>query len=222
MLVRVTLIATIAVLGFAALVHIARYVLLLINRTMLLPPLVAGAGLWLGVLASLAAIAVVILCVVVLTGWLIARRSAVFRHLGHHDPRPTWSLWAGCLIPVVNLVWAPVYVIELATAEDSYSRLRRPIVVFWIAWVFSTAVSTFAIATSFASDAQGIADNTVTVIFAYLVAVATVLLAMRMFDGFVRKPVERPLHRWVVVADERPADDELALAVEPEGQEPAA
>ncbi len=34
------------------LIHIVRYVLLLINRTSLLPPLVAGAALWLGVLAE--------------------------------------------------------------------------------------------------------------------------------------------------------------------------
>ncbi len=73
-----------------------------------------------------------------------------------------WALRAGCLIPFVNLVWAPVYVLELAGAEERLKRLRRPIVVWWLVWVASTVVSIFSIATSFTTDAQGIADNTVT------------------------------------------------------------
>ncbi len=43
-------------------------------------------------------------------------------------------------------------------------------------------------------------------IIAYLVGLATVLLLWRVFDAFVRKPVERPLHRWVIVAEDRPAE----------------
>jgi hypothetical protein len=76
----------------------------------------------------------------------------------------------------------------------------------------------------------------VTVITAYLVGLATVLLLWRVFDAFVRKPVERPLHRWVIVAEDRPAekpeepepaDDEpgeaeSAAAVESDQREPAA
>ena len=38
-------------------------------------------------------------------------------------------------------------------------------------------VSVFSIATSFTTDAQGIADNTVTTIVAYLLALAALLLA---------------------------------------------
>lgn len=219
---RATLIATMVVLGVAALMHVVRYALLVVNRTTLLPPLVAGAATLLGVLASLAAIAAVIACALLLTNWLIIRRAAVFAHRGLHEPRPTWALWAGCLLPVVNLAWAPVYAIEMATAEDNYPRLRRPIIVWWIAWVVSTAVSIFAIATSFTSDAQGIADNTVTTIFAYLLAVAAVAALARVVLGFERKPVERPAHRWVVVADDRHEAPESTAAVEPEGQEPAA
>ncbi len=220
--VRAALLSAITIFGLAAAVHIVRYVLLLINRTSLLPPLVAGAALWLGVLASLAAIVAVVLTAVVTTSWMIARRSAVYRHLGQEDPRPAWALWAGCLVPVVNLVWAPVYLIELAHAEASQSRLRGPITAWWVAWVLSTGVSIFGIATSFTTQPQGIADNTVTVIIAYLLGAAVLVLLWQVFDGFVRKPVERPLHRWVVVAQDRPAEPESVLAVESEQQEPAA
>ena len=78
---------------------------------------------------------------------------------------------------VVNLAWAPVFVIELAGVEERLTWLRRPIVVWWLVWVASTAVSVFSIATSFATDAQAIADNTVMTTVAYLLALAALLLA---------------------------------------------
>ena len=92
--------------------------------------------------------------------------------------------------------------IELAGVEERLQWLRRPIVVWWVVWVLSTVVSVFSIATSFTQDAQGIADNTVTTIVAYLLALAALLLAMKVFLGFERQPVERPGTRWVIVRDE--------------------
>lgn len=224
---RVTLYTTVGVMLAAALVHAIRYLLLIINRTALLPPPVAWTAVWLGVLLSAAVLFAVIGSAVVMTGWLIRRRAAVYAHHGHEDPRSSRALWLGCLTPVVNLVWAPVFVIEMATAEDVYPRMRKPILVWWVLWVLSTGVSVFAIATSFTSDAQGIADNTVTATIAYLLGAATVAALARVYFGFERKPVERPAHRWVMVAAEsQPADqgrcDESDTAVEPSGQEPAA
>jgi len=197
--VRATLLAAAAVFGLAALAHILRYLLLLINRTVLLPPLVANGTLLMGVLVSLAAMVSVIVTAAVMTSWLIGRRAEVFGYLGHDDPRTEWQLWAGCMTPVVNLVWAPIFLIELAHAEQSQARLRGPITMWWIGWIFSTAISAWAIWTSSATDAQGIADNTVTVIIAYLAGLAILLLLWRVFDGFDRKSVQRSLHRWVVV-----------------------
>lgn len=220
--VRTVLFGAMAVLGGAALVHLARYVLLIVNRHTLLNPVLAGTAFWLGALTSLAAIAAVIAGAVTLTRWLIARRAAAFAYRGQPEPRPGWSLWAGCLVPVVNLIWAPVFAIELAVAEESYRRLRKPITVWWILWILSTTVSVFAIAGSRTEAAQGIADNTLTVTFAYLLAVAVVAAAMRVFEGFERKPVERPVHRWVVVPDDGQPAPASAVAVEPEGQDPAA
>lgn len=228
--IRLTLYMTTAVMLAAAVIHAIRYLLLVINRSTLLPPLVAWSAVWLGVLLSVAVLFAVIGCAVVTTGWLIRRRAAVFAHRGGSDPRSTRALWAGCLIPVVNLVWAPVFVIETAMAEETYPRLRKPILVWSVLWVLTTGVSVFAIATSFTTDAQGIADNTVTVTFAYLLGAATVSALARVYFGFERKPVERPAHRWVMVAANpaggRQADlrrkNESATAVEPSGQEPAA
>ncbi len=217
---RVTLVATIAVLGLAALVHIVRYALLIINREVLLNPVVAWSATWFGILVSVAALFLLFATFVLLTNWLIARRSAAFKHVGREEHRPLWALRAGCLVPFVNLAWAPVFVLELASAEDTLARFRRPIAVWWVVWVLSTVVSVFAIATSFTSDAQGIADNTVTTIVAYLIAMATMVLVGKVLMGFERRPVAKPVKRWVIVADDSSVDS--GVPVEAEGQNPAA
>ena len=228
-MVRVTLIATMAVLAAAAFVHLVRYALLIVNRSTLLNPWVAGGATWLGVGVSVIAIFTVVASAVVLTDWLIGRRDAAYAYRGKPDPRPLWALRAGCLVPLVNLAWAPVFVIELAGVEERLNWLRRPVVVWWLVWVASTAVSVFSIATSFATDAQAIADNTVTTTVAYLLALAALLLVMKVFDGFERQPVEKPSKRWVIVPDDRlsvekrpDTEPENAAAVESEGQNPAA
>ena len=228
-MVRNTLIATMAALGVAALLHVIRYGMLIVNRTVLLNPWVAGAATWLGLVSSVIALFMVLAAAIVLTNWLIARRAAAFEHRGHADPRSVWSLRVGCLVPLANLAWAPVFVLELAGVEERLNMLRRPIVVWWLLWVASTAVSIFSITTSFVQNAQGIANNTVTTAVAYLVALATLLVVMQVFLGFERQPVDRPSRRWVMVADVQAAADrtpepeqETGAAVESEGQNPAA
>jgi glucan phosphoethanolaminetransferase (alkaline phosphatase superfamily) len=223
-MVRGVLVATIVMLGLAAFVHVVRYVLLIVNRSMLLNKVVAFAATWAGVLVSVIALFMFVASLVVLTNWLIARRAAAYAHHRRDDPRSVAALRLGCLVPLVNLFWAPVFVLELAGVEERLNWLRRPIVVWWIAWVFSYALSIFSIATSFTQDAQGIADNTVTTIVAYLLTMAALLLAMKVFLGFERQPVERPTKRWVVVRDDQNVQDDQApaAAVESEGQDPAA
>jgi hypothetical protein len=235
------LLVTMAALGFAALTHAARYALMVINRDTLLHPLVAGAGLWLGILAGALATIATAGCVVVLTGWLIARRAAAFDHRGVSDSRRSWALWLGCLgppacalaaariearvlsaaghplaswvlpltlasclLPLLAWVWALVYVIELAKTEDQYPRLRTLIWVWWALVMVGTATAVLATLTSLANNAQGIANNTVATTVAYLLALVAVAAAAQLLEGFVRRPVDRPAHRWVMVPDGQP------------------
>ncbi|WP_194164287.1 DUF4328 domain-containing protein [Mycobacterium marseillense] len=221
-IIRTTSFVSVLVLSIAALVYVVRYVLLIVNRNTLLNSWVAIAADWLGVLASVGAGAAVIASGVLLIRWMIARRAAVFAHHGLPEPRSVRALWAGGVVPLANLLWAPVYVIELALLEEHWARLRRPVLQWWIAWVCSYAVSIAAIVTSFATDAQGIANNTVLMVVAYLLAAATLAAATRIFEGFHRKPVARPAHRWVMVPDDGSPAPASADPVELEGQEPAA
>ncbi|OBB10821.1 hypothetical protein A5761_26350 [Mycolicibacterium setense] len=236
--VRLMLVAAMVVLGVAAFAHVIRYALLLINRGVLLHPVIAIGGVAIGLLASVVAIVVVILTVVALVRWLIARRAAGYAQHGETDPRSTSTLWLGCLLPGVNLVMAPVFVWELAALEGRLSYLRRPIVVWWIAWVFSAVLAVWSMAgtvyVTFFNDApQNIADNTVATIVGYLLALATFLLTAKVFTGFEGSgtTAERSVRRWVVVEPETDADEasrnredsaESAVPVEPQGQNPAA
>jgi hypothetical protein len=209
--VQAVLLITALVFALAAAAHMLRYLLMLINRTTLLPPFVAIGSLITGVLASLAAIVAVGATAVVLTSWLIGRRAAAFDRHGQQDPRPEWMLWAGFLIPVVNWFFAPLFVLELAQAEGSRERQNRPILLWSIAWALTTLICGWATWTSVkAHEPQAVADNTVTVIIAYLAGLAVIVLLWRVIDGFVRRPVDRPTHRWVIVpadADAGPADE---------------
>ena len=224
--VRTTLFMTVLVLAITALVYVLRYVLLVVNRNTLLNSVVAGAADWLGVAASVAAMLALIGCVAVLIRWLVARRAAAFSHYALPERRSARALWAGALVPFANLLWAPVYVIELAALENAgnhYTRLHRLITLWWIAWVFSYVVSIFAFTSSFATDSQGIANNTVMMVFAYLFAALAMAAVARVFEGFERKPVataRAPLggseSGW------RGSIRASAAPVELKGQEPAA
>jgi hypothetical protein len=260
--VRTSFFVTAVALGVAALVHLLRYLLLVINRNTLLNWLVADAAALLSVLVSLAAAAATMTTATLLTRWLIARRAAAFEHAGRPESRSPRALWAGTLLPptaaialaitfavvaattehsaswalmaacvtfsclpLLGSVWALVYVIELAKTEDHYSQMRPVIWGWWLMWLISTVTSVFASITSGATDAQGTANNTVAMIVAYLIGLAGVLATAKLFEGFERKPVERPAHRWVVVADDDSslaATTGSAAAVELPGEEPAA
>ncbi|MDT5178903.1 MAG: hypothetical protein QOJ95_3101 [Mycobacterium sp.] len=227
-MVRATLLTTMFALAFAVVVHIANYALLLYNRSKLLNPIIEGAATWAGVAASVLVFFTLIATTVVLTNWLIARRRAAYARHEMPDPRPAWQLWLGCLLPLVNLFWAPVFVIELARVEGRLAWLRTPIVVWWCAWWVSFLVSMFSFATSFTRDAQGIANNTVVITIAYLTALAALLLTVKMYRGFEHQAVDRPVKRWVMVEVEAPealpkdAETDSAPRVESDREEPAA
>lgn len=216
---RTTLLITLIAFGLAVVTHVIDYALLLVNRSTLLNPVVAGVATWAAVTASVLAVFALVATFIVLTNWLIARRAAVYARHGTTDPRPVWQLRLGCLLPLANLFWAPVFVLELADVEGRLTWLRTPIVVWWCGWWVSVLLSAFAFATSFTQDAQGIADNTVATTIAYLAGLATLLLTLKTYRGFEHTAVDKPVKRWVIVPDEAA---QSPARVESEREDPAA
>lgn len=215
---------TMIALGAAALMHVVRYVLLLINRTVLLNPWVALAGSWLGVAAGVVALFAVLATAIVLTNWLIARRAAAYHRAGTTEPRRRWVLWVGCLVPVVNMFLAPVFVTEMATAENRVNALRRPIGIWWAIWAVSGLVVAWSIVGMFATDPQGIADSTEVTVIAYLMGMLSLAMVLRVYHAFERTQADAPAQRWVVVDAEQAEESgaQSAVPVEPTAEEPAA
>ncbi|BBY56012.1 hypothetical protein MKOR_32630 [Mycolicibacillus koreensis] len=224
--------AAIAV-GAAAIAYAAQYLLLIINRSRLLHPAVSAGGVWLPVLAGSAALVALIGVAVVATQWLVARRRAAFDAAGRPATRSAAAVRWGCLVPVVNLFWAPVFLIELARLEGRERRLRAPIRLWWIAWAVTTGAALFATATRWVRDAQGIANNIMAMVVTYLLALLTLWLLARVHAGFGAVTAARPAHRWVVVdpagdtdppaePPAEPPDPAARETLEPAGSEPAA
>ena len=217
---RTILLAAGAVFFLAVAAHALRYLLLLINRTTLLPPFIAIGSLLTGIFVSLAALVAVAAVALTLTSWLIGRRAEAFARHGQEDPRPTWMLWAGGLIPPVNFLLAPLFVIEQAQAERCRDRQNAPVLMWAIAWIVAALLCGWATWTGLrASEPQAVADNDITMIVAYLAGLAVLALLWRVVAGFVGgiTVVARPTHRWVVVpTDGVPSDGASSEAVSSE------
>src|ERR1700743_864916 len=120
--VRTAFFISAVALGAAAVGHLVRYLLLVIHRNTLLNWMVADAAALLSVLASLAAIAAVMNCAVVLTRWLVARRAAAFEHVGRPESRSRRALWAGTLLPPsAAMALAITFAVVAATTGHSAS-----------------------------------------------------------------------------------------------------
>lgn len=187
--VRVTMLVAAAVLAVAALAHVLRYVLLLINRTTLLSPLVANGSLLMGVLVQPG------------RNSRRHRRRSRCDGVAHHPPgRGVQAPRTAGPRPGMG----PVGGVPGARRQSRLGTGLRPGAdrtpstpirdcadrsSWWIAWIVATLISGWAIWTSGATEARAVADNTVTVVIAYLAGLAVMLLLLRVFDGFVRRPM---------------------------------
>ncbi|MER7454830.1 DUF4328 domain-containing protein [Nocardia beijingensis] len=197
------LVATAVVFGLAAVAELARYAVLLRNRTRLIHPavlfasdaLVIGAGVLAIVLALLAAAATV--------GRLIEIRRSAYAASGRRDPRSPRALAFGCLVPVVNLLWPGVFLSEVAALQDD-PRMRRTVRIWWAAWVFGGLVAAAALlwrtADSLQAEADGVLFTAFTDAVAAVVAVLT-LWVLRAIEGRDLLGRGRTARRWLIAVD---------------------
>lgn len=222
------LLATAALFGLSALAELGRYLMLLHSRTQLTSSIVllisdlavlltAGLALLSALLAALAA-----------TGWLIRRRRAAYAALGQSDSRPVWVVLVGCLLPVVNLLWAGVYLTELARLPGGPStngRLRgtrprgrrrdptsgaaadervvRAVRIWWGLWVLNGVMAAAALWWHTATTTQARANGVLFAFYTDLVAAAVALASLWLVRVFGDRDVwgrARLLHRWVPVS----------------------
>lgn len=190
----------------AAIVEALAYLLLVINRAGPVPG-------WLAVIATVTVFAVgwlavlaVIALFVVFTMWLRVARGCAYAALGTREPRPAWQLWGYCLVPVVNLVAAPVLVLELADAQrraagEPTDRRAMFIRRWWAAWIALTIVTLGCAAYSRADGGlQHGADAMVYTVLTCLLSGAFLLFTARlvaMIDGGPTAREQEDGTRWL-------------------------
>lgn len=197
------LLLTVALFGLASLSEYGRYLILLRNRTRLIPQWLlwfSDATVWLfGVLAPICALATAF----ALIGWLLRARRAAYEARGERDPRSMWSQVLGCLIPGVNLLWPGVFLTELLGPRPD-PRTHRTVRIWWGLWLVSGLFVVLAVlwrpAGTLQAEADGVSFSAFTDLWAAGFALFT-LYTVRMIEGRDLRGAARSAHRWVVGAD---------------------
>lgn len=114
---RTVLTSTIVLFALAALAEVFRYALMLRNRGHLVHQLTVAISDATALVFGYAAMAFVVVSAIVCARWLVRARARAYESAGEREPRrPRW-IYAGLLVPVVNLVYPGVFLTELALAR---------------------------------------------------------------------------------------------------------
>ncbi|MGQ4618312.1 DUF4328 domain-containing protein [Nocardia sp. R7R-8] len=214
------LVATAVVFGLAAVAELARYAVLLRNRTRLIHPAVLYASDAFVIGTAVLAIGLALLAAAAAVGRLIEIRRSAYAAAGRRDPRSPRALAFGCLVPVVNLLWPGVFLSEVAAVQGD-PRTGRAVRIWWAAWVFGGLVAVAALlwraADSLQAEADGVLFTAFTDAVAAVVAVLT-LWVLRTIAGHDLLGRGRTARRWLIAVD--PAVPVIE-PVHPSGRGPA-
>ncbi|MFG3616266.1 DUF4328 domain-containing protein [Nocardia sp. NPDC047654] len=201
--VTALLVAATGVFGMAAVAELARYALLLRNRTRLIHPVVLFASDAFVIGAGMLAILIALLAALSAVGRLIELRRAAYDAVGRSDPRSPRALISGCLIPVVNLLWPGIFLLEVAALKGD-PRAVRAARIWWAAWVFGAVVAAAALLWRTADSLQAEADGVLFTAFTDVVAAAVALLTLwvlRTLEGRDLLGRRRTARRWLIAVD---------------------
>ncbi|AZG46897.1 DUF4328 domain-containing protein [Gordonia insulae] len=195
------------VLGLAALVHLARYVLIVVNKSMPVPAWTDWTSSVLVMFVGLLALGAYVYVFVVFTRWIIDLRAETYRSRDRRDPRPRWQIAVLAAVPLLNVAGAALLLHEVARLRDDLDpdRTRRRFTRIWVAWTIVNVLALVAIATRvvamFSGSIQTAANGLAAVIISSICsAVFAWWLADRLaavFGAAHAEPV--PSRRWVTV-----------------------
>ena len=117
--VQIVATVTQTVLLGAAAAYLLRYLLMILNRTVLIYPFVALGTNLLAVLGAVLSLVALLALTLVLTGWLVHRRELSYASRGEKDPRSRPELWAGCVVASGVVVAGVVF-----TGRDTRAALN--------------------------------------------------------------------------------------------------
>lgn len=202
---QLTQVLTIAagVFGFTALVHLLRYIVVSVNRSVVVPSWIDRGSTWLVVFGGVCAGVAALVGVIALARWILVVRADAYLEIGRLDPRPWWQTWPAVVLPVVNLV-GPAWLIyeakDLDADTETSGRTRRRMTRIWVGWLVVNLGAAVAIAYRFFGDTiQEQADGLFWVIVSAALSAAFCwwvrLRLPRLFDAPAPVAVKT---RWVV------------------------
>ncbi|WP_316245461.1 DUF4328 domain-containing protein [Gordonia sp. OPL2] len=195
-------------LGFAAVAHLARYILLVVNRSTPVPGWLDGFTWVLVVFAGLLSLGAYVYTTVIVTRWTIVTRADAYGRHHLRDPRPRWQIALLAATPLVNVVGAALLLHEAAVQRDDLDpvRTRRRLTRMWVAWAIVNVLAVLALVTRLVATMSGSIQTGANGLAAVVIssacsAVFAYWLAGRLtaaFGAAVEEPV--PSRRWVAVA----------------------
>ncbi|MDS1115112.1 DUF4328 domain-containing protein [Gordonia westfalica] len=198
-------------LAASAVIHLLRYLLLVVNRTQPLPEPLIVISDWLIVFVGVAAFLSFVWATLAFMRWVMDLRAGAYEDAGLLDPRR--PVWVGVLVgvPLVNLVGAPLVlgeVVALRVADDpslDAERVGRRVRRLWVAWLIVNVTALLALVArvvAWGSDSVQTGANALAmVIISAAVSAAFAFWTARrvpeLFDAAAAVPV--PKRRWVAV-----------------------
>lgn len=195
------------VFTISAVVHLARYLLLVVNRTRVVPSWADLLTTWLVYFVGVVSIMAVAVAAVAVARWLIAVREERYRSARWLDPRPRWQLWAAVVLPVVNLIgpaWLLHEVVALGASGAGLDVRRRRLRKMAVAWLIVNAVALLAICYRVWGDSiQAQADGLALVVLSSIVSAGFAWWMRDRLTGLFDAPAaaaKAPETRWVIAA----------------------
>lgn len=194
------LVLTAIVYAAAAFAELGRYVILLVNRTRLIDPLVLAISDVSVFVAQASGMLVALLTAICAVFWLLRARRRAFERSGTVDPRSTWEIALGCALPVLNLVMPGVFLLEVVHRDPRAVLLIR---LWWGTWVFGAVLICFNWLWRSRTGLQAMADGVLLSAFTAAVASGTALLTLMVLRRLERRTVTGRTDsrtRWVLAS----------------------
>lgn len=197
------LLVTAALYAAAASAELVRYLVLVYNRTHLIPLWMGAVSDTLVWLASPAAIVLALIAAPAATCRLTTERAAVYDAVDLRDPRSIRSLALGCLVPVVNWICPGIFLTEIdrSGAIPRAHGFTAAVRWWWGLWILGWAMLIGQLLLRRRDGLQAAADgvlfSAVTDLVAAAVAVATLVVFRRLRDEAIAGGPRRP-RRWVI------------------------
>lgn len=185
--------------------HLLRYLVVVVNRDRPVAGWIDTVTGTLVLFCGIAALLAFIYATVRFALWVSAWRESSFSAAELAEPRRRWVLILFSVVPVVNLVTAPLLILEAVAVHRELQgpRTRRRLTRIWVAWVMVNVVAAVALAARIhawrADTLQAGADAVVLVAISAGVSAAFAFWMARRLPVALRAPGRDDVaSRWVV------------------------